>query len=166
MEDNSNHSNTNLYSHRKTDSGLGKEQSAGFIIFSEIDGQRKYLVLHYLSGRYDFAQGHLEAGEDHMQAALRELKEETGIDQIEVIPRFAVQLNYSFRRIYALINKTTTIFLAHTDQTDVVISSEHQGFVWLPYAEAVKIITYDKEKRVLIDADKYLNNLENLKQNK
>lgn len=145
---------------RKTDAGLGKERSAGFIIFRLEKGLRQYLILHYLSGRYDFAQGHLEAGEDNLQAAIRELKEETGIDQIEIIPRFEVQINYSFRRIQALINKTATMFLAKTNQKEVIVSDEHQGYLWLPFNEAVKKVTYEKERRVLTDADKYLNKLD------
>lgn len=145
--------------YRKIDSGLSKEYSAGFIIFSEINAQRHYLLLHYLSGRIDFAQGHLEAGESNLEAALREVKEETGLDQLEIIPRFEVQVNYSFRRINALINKTATLFLAHTSQTKVVISDEHKGFFWLPFKEALQQVTFEKEKRVLLDAEKYLNKL-------
>ncbi|WQJ53838.1 MAG: nudix hydrolase [Wendovervirus sonii] len=60
---------------------MDKQLSCGFIV--EYDG--KFLACH-ASGRnfekctYDIAKGHNEEGENHLETAKRELKEETGID--------------------------------------------------------------------------------------
>ena len=56
-----------------------EQQSAGIITFIQTDHEILYLVLHYLSGHWDFAKGKLELGETLVQAAQRELFEETGL---------------------------------------------------------------------------------------
>jgi len=63
-----------------------KERSAGFVVFTEReDGKRLYLLLHYPSGHWDFPKGHVEEGESEIRAALRELREETGLTDVEVV---------------------------------------------------------------------------------
>src|SRR5687768_11841880 len=77
------------------------ERSAGFIAFhapARAGGSPEYLVLNY--GRHwDFPKGHVDPGEDDLAAALRELWEETGIDQrhVRVVPGFQHEITYFFR---------------------------------------------------------------------
>ena len=49
------------------------EKSSGILIFNKTN--EKYLILHYTSGHYDFAKGHIEGEETEKEAALRELEE-------------------------------------------------------------------------------------------
>ncbi len=66
---------------------MPKELSAGFIIFNK--GSNKLLVSHPTGtpkdGKHswDIPKGHVEKGEDPLEAALRELYEETGLEHVE-----------------------------------------------------------------------------------
>ena len=66
---------------------MPKELSAGFIIFQK--GSNRLLVSHPTgnpsNGRHswDIPKGHVEKGEDPLEAALRELYEETGLEHVE-----------------------------------------------------------------------------------
>ena len=71
-----------------------QERSAGTVIVCN----GEYLLLHYESGHWDFPKGKIEEGETPEQAALRELKEETGIEDAEILPGFTEGIKYFFHR--------------------------------------------------------------------
>src|SRR4051812_19081731 len=107
-----------------------RERSAGVIVFRTDDtapGGRVFLLLDY--GRYwDLPKGHVEKREDDRTAALRELEEETGIDDAEPIDGFAREMTYWFRdRKKGLIHKEVIFFLAETERKRIKISHEHAG---------------------------------------
>ena len=58
---------------------LYRANSAGAAVFRIEDGRLAVLVIRYGS-RWSFPKGHIEPGETEQQAALREVKEETGVD--------------------------------------------------------------------------------------
>jgi 8-oxo-dGTP pyrophosphatase MutT (NUDIX family) len=141
-----------------------KQVSAGMIVYYKLNGEPKYLLLHYIAGHWDLAKGKLKAGETNMQAALRELQEETGISKIEIKPDFATSIKYIFED-YAgrLIEKTVHFFVGEVKKKDGVILSprEHKGFTWLPFNEAVQKLTYQTARDVLIKADEFIKNIHN-----
>lgn len=126
------------------------ERSAGVILFRLLpDGSREFLLLDY-GKHWDFAKGHVEPGEDDRAAALRELQEETGIRQADVIEEFAHEIDYVFRgRDRQLIKKTVIFFLGRTRDTEVRLSHEHVGFAWLSEEPALKTLTYPNARAVL-----------------
>ncbi len=140
-----------------------KETSAGAVIYRLKDGVPHYLLLHYPSGHWEFAKGHIEEGENQEQAALREIEEETGIKDLTLISGFKEYIKYSFRNNYDLkkedkllapwIFKLVVFYLAKTHTQEVKISDEHTGFVWLPYQEALKKLTFKNAKNLLTKAN-------------
>ncbi len=133
------------------------EQSAGFIVYRiNRKGIREYLILHYPGGHFDFPKGHIEKGETKMQAAERELEEETGITRVTWIEGYKEKINYKYRREGQLMSKDVYFFLAATRQKNVRISFEHQGFVWLPFNEAMLKITFDNARTLLTKAEEFI----------
>jgi 8-oxo-dGTP pyrophosphatase MutT (NUDIX family) len=132
-----------------------REHSAGVVLYREHAGQRLYLLLDY--GRHwDFPKGHLEPGESPEQAALRELAEETGITTCQLDPRYQKEISYFFRIKGQTVHKTVTFFLAKTTEDRVTVSHEHEGFAFLPAAEAEKRLTYASAKELLRKAEETL----------
>jgi len=137
--------------------------SAGIVVYRRTDRTIEYLLLHYASGHWDFAKGKLEKGETNMQAAIRELKEETGIDDIMVHDGFAMSLDYFFHEQGGQkVHKEVTFFVGRTTQHKVTISYEHQGYTWLPFEQALATLTYTNAKEVLTAAHVFVLEKEDL----
>lgn len=137
------------------------EHSAGFILFRETEAGRVFLLLDY--GRHwDYAKGHLEEGENAWKAAVRELREETGIRQVDRVNRFQREMEYWFYSPKkGRVHKTVTFFLAKTRTEKVTISDEHRGYAWLGYEEALERLTFANAREMLRAAEESMGETRN-----
>lgn len=135
-----------------------EHHSAGIVVFKNTEKGRKYLLLHYPGGHWDYAKGHLEEGENILEAAVRELEEETGINDIEVKDGIMIPMYYEYTGHGFLHKKTVDYLIGETnfDENKVVISHEHQGYGWYYYEEAMKVLTFDNAKDVLVATESFL----------
>jgi len=135
-----------------------EERSAGVIVYrspSGADNAAEFLLLDY--GRYwDYPKGHVEKGEDDETAARRELAEETGIRDVELLPEFSREIVYFFRAKHGLVRKTVRFFLGRVDSDHVQVSSEHGGHAWLPFEAALERLGHATAKSVLRAAHEHL----------
>ena len=132
--------------------------SSGIILFNENNNTRKYLLLNYPTGHWDFVKGGVEFGESHHQTASRETKEETGITDIEFIDGFKEEIEYFFRAENQNVHKKVIFFLAKTNSKNVILSHEHLDSVWLNYNDALKKLTYDNAINLLKKSNTFLLN--------
>ena len=148
------------------------ERSAGAIIFhkprsrtSSLRGKNKeikYLLLHYPSGSrtsrdyWDLPKGHIEENEDETDTVIREVKEETGLENIKIIEGFKEFIKYFFKSKGKTIFKTVVFYLAETGDQDVKVSFEHTGYKWLLYEEALSQLTFKNAKEILKKANEFL----------
>lgn len=132
------------------------EKSSGTVVFHKGKDKVEYLLLHYQAGHWDFPKGHIEMEEGEKEAALRELKEEAGIDG-NIVEGFNEKVRYFFRRQKELVSKEVVFFVVETKNTQVTLSYEHIGFKWLPYDEAVKQLTFKNAKDLLKKTRVFLN---------
>jgi 8-oxo-dGTP pyrophosphatase MutT (NUDIX family) len=117
-----------------------------------------YLLLDY-GKHWDYPKGHLEEGETAWQAAVRELREETGIRQVDRVTRFQRDMHYFFvSSKKGPITKTVTYFLGETRTLEVVVSDEHSGYAWLAYEDAMQRLTYENAREMLRAAHEALTN--------
>ncbi|MCD6547308.1 MAG: NUDIX domain-containing protein [Nanoarchaeota archaeon] len=136
-----------------------REISAGAVIFRRENGKPIYLLLHYGSGHWDFVKGHIEKGEDEITTVKRETYEETGITDLKIIPGFRERIRYFFRRGKEVVYKEVIFYLAETKQEKVKLSYEHVGYIWLPYEDALRQLTFENAKNVLRKAHAHINKL-------
>lgn len=132
------------------------EKSCGVVLFRRTEEQNQFLLLHYPNGHWDFPKGHVEDNETEEQTALRELTEETGIQNAEILSNFRHGISYRYFRNGKPSNKQVIFFLAETTEDTVAISHEHQNHIWLPYSEALQKLTFDNAKQLLIKAQNHL----------
>ena len=56
------------------------EKSCGAVVFVEENSSVRYLLMCSMEGVYGFPKGHMEGNETEIETALREVREETGIE--------------------------------------------------------------------------------------
>lgn len=125
------------------------ERSAGAVVFRKEKGVLYYLLLHYQAGHWDFPKGNIERGEKMEETVKREIKEETGIEDIEFISGFKENIEYFYKLKGKTIFKTVVFFLVETKTREIKISCEHIDFEWLFYEEALIRLTHKNAKEIL-----------------
>lgn len=158
------------------------EKSVGAVVFRRQDNpvksaadhgasKIKYLVVQYRNGHWEFPRGHQEEGETDRQTAEREIFEETGISELEMVSGFCESTYFFYvakgnereeRKaagdgIY--IFKKAVFFLAQTKTIEIRLSFEQLNFEWLEFGDALEKVTHEKAKNVLKKADAFLKSI-------
>ena len=122
---------------------LKKEKCCGCII---IENNKVLLVYEKNGNFWGFPKGHMEKGENEIETALREVKEEVGLD-VEIIDKERRYiLNYIIRDE---IDKTTVLYLAIPKNKEIVMQeSEIEKVKWCDFEEALETLTFDNSKEV------------------
>jgi len=139
-------------------------QSAGIITYHTNNNVITYLLLHYAHGHWDFVKGKIESNENKHEAALRELREETGITAITIDPNFSESFSYVYTEVDGIVTKKTVyFFVGCTPETDVTLSDEHQDYAWLPFEEAMERLTFENAREVLRATHRYITSRSSLR---
>ena len=137
---------------------MREQKSAGIVLFRNASNKNEFLLLNYPQGHWDFIKGKVEQNETLHETAIRETKEETGISNIKLIDGFKESVEYDFRFKNEDIHKKVIFFLAKTYTKKIRLSDEHFDYIWLGYNNALKKITHENAKNVLIKANEFLLN--------
>jgi bis(5'-nucleosidyl)-tetraphosphatase len=138
--------------------------SAGVIVFRD-DSPRAYLLMRSALTRrpvWEFPKGALESGENELEAATRELAEETGLGRgdYSLIDGFREVERYYFTRgsgeDLCLIRKRVDYFLAEWQQGAVQVSREASRHEWASAEEALRMLRFPEKRRVLARAEEWL----------
>jgi len=123
-----------------------KELSAGIIPFRFTKNNNTiYLLLHYPQGHWGFPKGHVEEDETPLQAARRELKEETDLQVCNIHHDFKDKIDYYYSWEGEKRYKEVIFYAAEVEEKNVALSAEHQDFCWLETGKARDKITYEDE---------------------
>jgi len=128
------------------------EYSAGAVVFRQSDSELLFLVLRSTRGHWGSPKGHIQYPETIEETARREIREETGLDDVVFLNGFKTSIRYSFTSHRGEITKTVTFLAASTRTREVCLSHEHMDYAWLNYNDACNRITYEGEKNVLKEA--------------
>jgi 8-oxo-dGTP pyrophosphatase MutT (NUDIX family) len=133
-----------------------EETSAGIVIFRKENSKNLFLLLRYPSGHWDFVKGKMEKDESTHETAIRETKEETGIEDVSFLENFEEWIDYNFQYQGELVQKKVVFFLAETKTKEIEISHEHLDYIWMDYNTAMEKTTFDNAKTVLTRAQALL----------
>ncbi len=133
------------------------EVSAGGLVISADDPSLVALISHRNRGGGEdwvIPKGHQEKGEELQDTALREVKEETGIEA-EIIKKIG-ELTYSFRLGPVRIKKTVHHFLMKQTGGDLTHELDPEGEVlkvaWFPISKLEEVLAHDNERKVAMRA--------------
>ena len=130
------------------------EKSSGAVVFTRDGGQIKYVIVQSLSGAYGFPKGHIESGESETEAALREVREETGL-RVDILPEFRMEDSYRFTINGKIILKHVVYFLAEYSEQELTRQEDEIKDVrLLSYENALSTLQFDGVRKILTAANK------------
>jgi 8-oxo-dGTP pyrophosphatase MutT (NUDIX family) len=145
-----------------------KYRKAVFILVYSINSKTKkpeYLVLkrklHWIG--WEFPKGGIEWYDFFKRrAAIRELREETGIKKVLKIKKFDFSGRYPYAREYSdrrgFQGQTYILYAAQVEKpkTISIDKKEHSDFKWLTYDKALKTLKWSNQKTSLEIVNLYL----------
>ena len=113
----------------------------------------KILLIQHWSGNWSFPKGHMEKGENERQTAIREIKEETGLD-VELDERFKRTITYMPTKNTI---KSVVFFVGHSQTGEATPQPEEvKTLEWVELKNARDRITHDKDKSIMTAAYSYI----------
>ena len=148
------------YFHRKKPSiqEIVREPTAGGVIFRRNQkNEVEILLIQDSKDRWTIPKGHIEEGETAQETAKREIGEEAGLHDVEIIGWLG-KINFRYRRIDKLVLMTTQVFLVKAlGNTDAIQKEDWMnGIKWFSFHDALDVIEYEDIGKLMLLAMKQI----------
>lgn len=133
-----------------------REPTAGGVVFRRNKkGQAEFLLYQDARDRWTIPKGHIEDGESAQVAAKREVGEEAGLKNIEVIGWLG-KINFRYRRVDKLVLISQQVYLIKALDPDEKLKKEEwmNGLRWFSFHEALDEIEYEDIGKLIMLAMK------------
>lgn len=122
-------------------------EAAGGVIVDLTRGKPRYLLIHrYRYDDWTLAKGKLDPGERHVDAAMREVKEETGFD-CEVLTRLSTsqyKIDGGIKKVRWWLMTPVGGHFEPNEEVDAV--------TWLKRSQAMVLLSYVHDQALLVEA--------------
>ena len=130
-----------------------RETTSGGIVFrhSKTGKGLDILLIKDAKDRWTIPKGHVEPGEEPGATAEREIREETGLQDMEVLSWLG-KVNFRYRRGQSLVLMTMHIWLVEGQGDTNKLHPEDwlNDVRWMPATEAVDQIAYDDIGKLML----------------
>ena len=132
--------------------------AAGAIVLRDIGGELKIALVHdSIRDIWVLPKGHVDPGEPLEQAALREVREEVGLEDVQLIKYLGKIVRPSMEKGVREVQKTIHIYLAYAlgnepfkSGTDLVSTYEvFSGARWFSLEQAIEVVPYKEDRTFL-----------------
>ena len=132
-----------------------REPTAGGIVFRHgaKEGDIEILLIQDAKDRWTIPKGHIEEGENAAQTARREIGEEAGLHDVDMLGWLG-KIHFRYRRMDRLVLMTTQIYLVRvrTDGNEIQKEEWMNGIKWFPFNEALDLIEYEDIAKLMLKA--------------
>jgi N utilization substance protein B len=135
------------------------EKKAGAVVYAYNEGEIYFAFVHDVFGYWTLSKGSIEEGENEEQGAIREIKEEMGLD-ITIKELLAHNEYIANHPENGKIRKQVAFFLAESEYKDIVLEKGTGGLddaKWFPLNEVPGLKMYDNMIPLLTKAIEILN---------
>lgn len=130
-----------------------RETTSGGIVFrrNKQTHQLEILLIQDAKDRWTIPKGHVEPNEEPKQTAEREIREETGLQDMKVY-NWLGKVNFRYRRAHTLVLMTMHIYLVQGLGETHKLQGEDwlNDIKWLPANEAVDKIAYEDIGKLIL----------------
>ncbi len=133
-----------------------REPTAGGIVFRrDKNDEVEILLIQDAKDRWTIPKGHIEEGETAQQTAKREIGEEAGLTNTDVIVWLG-KIHFRYRRVDKLVLMTTQIYLVKAlgDTNDIKKEDWMNGIKWFKFTDALDAIEYEDIGKLMLLAMK------------
>jgi len=133
-----------------------REPTAGGIVFRrDKKGDVEILLIQDHKDRWTIPKGHIEEGETAQEAARREIGEEAGLHDIDMLGWLG-KIHFRYRRIEKLVLITQQVYLMRvkTDGNEIQKEEWMNGIKWFGFNEALDLIEYEDIGKLMLLAMK------------
>lgn len=125
-----------------------KKRSAGGIVINE---SGKILIVSQNSDSWSLPKGHLDDDETELDAAIREIREESGLKKLKFIKKLGTYERFQIGKNGKGENKNElkiiTLFLFKTNEFDLQPEDEHNPEAqWIAPEKVAAFLTHPKDK--------------------
>ncbi len=129
-----------------------REPTAGGVVFRRDEkGGIEILLIQDAKDRWTIPKGHIEEGETAQDTAKREIGEEAGLMDVDMLGWLG-KIHFRYRRIDKLVLMTTQIYLVRAKGDTSAIQKEEwmNGIKWFKFNDALDAIEYEDIGKLML----------------
>ena len=134
-----------------------REPTSGGIVFRLTKDKKdiQVLLIQDSKGRWTIPKGHIEPGETAKMTARREIEEETGLKNVNILTWLG-KIHFKYRRAEKLVLMTTQIYLVQAMDAHEMPMGEKwmKGINWFSFTDALDLIEYEDIEKLMLVAKK------------